>query len=236
MSLLDAALIFYGASAITLILNKFKVPEVLQKSLAGRMSNENSEKVLTIGYSGFIVRTPIKVDMDIDSHVLIIGLSNCGKSKLAEKCLQGKSVTVLNAFEDDFKTIKGRRIIGNENILGYLENCLNGRTTKSMVHYVLIDEMLVLMKDKKIEKALIDLLAYARHYNLYIIALGQEGTREAIKCKNLFNVRIAMKQLEESSIRAVLGCSIPAEDRHLKKREFYVVDNNGLRRGKTYDL
>ena len=45
-----------------------------------------------------------------------------------------------------------------------------------------------------------------------------------------------MKLLEESSIRAVLGCSVPVDDRMLKQREFYVVDNQGLRRGESYDM
>lgn len=204
---------------------------------AGEEINDDTdlEKILTIGHKDN--GTPIKVNMNIDSHMLIVGLSNCGKSKLAEKCLQGKkSITILNAFETDFKSLQGNFINSNENILQYLENCLKGRAECSEVHYVLIDELLVLMRDKKIEKALSELLATARHFNLYIIGLTQEGTKEVLKCKNLFNVRVCMKQLEESAIRTVLGCSIPAEDRALQQREFYVVDNNGLRRGISYDL
>lgn len=210
----------------------------LSKSLLSHLGSSrnclNSDKVLTVGYEDKLIRKPITIDMNIDSHVLIIGLSNCGKSKLAEGMLQGKSVTIVNAFPEDFPTLKGKRIVGEDKILNYLEHVLDGRTNESKVHYLLIDEMLVLMRNKKIEKALAELLAIARHYNLYIIALGQEGTREVIKCKNLFNVRICMKQLEESSFRTVLGCSV--EDRFLKQREFYIVDNQGLRKGKTYNI
>ena len=210
----------------------------LSKSLLSHLGSSrnclNSDKVLVVGYEDKLIKKPITIDMNIDSHVLIIGLSNCGKSKLAEGMLQGKSVTVVNAFPEDFPTLKGKRIVGEDEILNYLEHVLDGRTSDSDVHYLLIDEMLVLMRNKKIEKALAELLAVARHYNLYIIALGQEGTREVIKCKNLFNVRICMKQLEESSFRTVLGCSV--EDRFLKQREFYIVDNQGLRKGKTYDI
>ena len=210
----------------------------LSKSLLSHLGSSrncfNSDKVLVVGYEDKLIRKPITIDMNIDSHVLIIGLSNCGKSKLAEGMLQGKSVTIVNAFPEDFPTLKGNRIVGEDEILNYLEHVLDGRTNESKVHYLLIDEMLVLMRNKKIEKALAELLAIARHYNLYIIALGQEGTREVIKCKNLFNVRICMKQLEESSFRTVLGCSV--EDRFLKQREFYIVDNQGLRKGKTYDI
>ena len=209
-------------------------------SVADRITDTSIHKcgytdtILTVGYEKGLFRKPITINMKIDSHVLIIGLSNCGKSKLAEGMLQGKSVTIVNAFPEDFPTLKGKRIVGEDKILNYLEHVLDGRTNESKVHYLLIDEMLVLMRNKKIEKALAELLAIARHYNLYIIALGQEGTREVIKCKNLFNVRICMKQLEESSFRTVLGCSV--EDRFLKQREFYIVDNQGLRKGKTYDI
>ena len=210
----------------------------LSKSLLSHLGSSrnclNSDKVLVVGYEDKLIKKPITIDMNIDSHVLIIGLSNCGKSKLAEGMLQGKSVTVVNAFPEDFPTLKGKRIVGEDEILNYLEHVLDGRTSDSDVHYLLIDEMLVLMRNKKIEKALAELLAVARHFNLYIVALGQEGTREVIKCKNLFNVRICMKQLEESSFRTVLGCSV--EDRFLKQREFYIVDNQGLRKGKTYDI
>ena len=210
----------------------------LSKSILSHLGSSrncfNSDKVLLVGYEDKLIRKPITIDMNVDSHVLIIGLSNCGKSKLAEGMLKGKSVTIVNAFPEDFPTLKGQRIVGEDEILNYLEHVLDGRTSDSDVHYLLIDEMLVLMRNKKIEKALAELLAIARHYNLYIIALGQEGTREVIKCKNLFNVRICMKQLEESSFRTVLGCSV--EDRFLKQREFYIVDNQGLRKGKTYDI
>ena len=210
----------------------------LSKSILSHLGSSrncfNSDKVLLVGYEDKFIRKPITIDMNIDSHVLIIGLSNCGKSKLAEGMLQSKSVTIVNAFPEDFPTLKGQRIVGEDEILNYLEHVLDGRTNESKVHYLLIDEMLVLMRNKKIEKALAELLAVARHYNLYIVALGQEGTREVIKCKNLFNVRICMKQLEESSFRTVLGCSV--EDRFLKQREFYIVDNKGLRKGKTYDI
>lgn len=212
----------------------YELSEPLLSHLGDSRNCFKDDYVLVIGHTKGLFKTPITVDMNIDSHVLIIGLSNCGKSKLAEGMLKGKTVTIVNAFPEDFPTLSGQRIVGEDEILNYLEHVLDGRTVNSKVHYLLIDEMLVLMRNKKIEKALAELLAVARHYNLYIIALGQEGTREVIKCKNLFNVRICMKQLEESSFRTVLGCSV--EDRFLKQREFYIVDNQGLRRGKTYDI
>ena len=228
MILLDYALLF-GTGIVM-----YELSKSILSHLRSPRNCFNSDKALTVGYEDKFIKKPITIDMNIDSHVLIIGLSNCGKSKLAEGMLQGKSVTIVNAFPKDFPTLKGKRIAGEDEILNYLEHVLDGRTNESKVHYLLIDEMLVLMRNKKIEKALAELLAVARHYNLYIVALGQEGTREVIKCKNLFNVRICMKQLEESSFRTVLGCSV--EDRFLKQREFYIVDNQGLRKGKTYTI
>ena len=74
----------------------------------------------------------------------------------------------------------------------------------------------------------------SKHNRKQTLQQARNNIIRLIKCKNLFNVRICMKQLEESSFRTVLGCSV--EDRFLKQREFYIVDNQGLRKGKTYDI
>ena len=86
-------------------------------SVADRITDTSIHKcgytdtILTVGYEKGLFRKPITIDMNIDSHVLIIGLSNCGKSKLAEGMLQGKSVTVVNAFPEDFPTLNVQRIV-----------------------------------------------------------------------------------------------------------------------------
>lgn len=189
---------------------------------------------LLLGEDTSILHRKIYVDMSVDSHVLIVGLSNCGKSKLAEGMLRDKDVIVVNAFEEDFQSIKGARVIGEDNILEFLRHVLDDRTIDSKPLYLLVDELVVLLRNKSIAKELQGLLCIARHTKLYIVALSQEGTKEVISFKNLFNVRIMMKAIEESTYRTVLGASV--EDTNLKQREFYVRDNNGIRRGRSLDI
>ena len=77
-----------------------------------------------------------------------------------------KNVTILNAYEDDFTSVKNaRRIIGNEKILKYLTNLLENpiKRKEDDILFLVIDEMLVLCSDKKITKAITDLLAIGRH-------------------------------------------------------------------------
>ena len=149
--LLDYALLF-GTGIVM-----YELSKSLLSHLGSSRNCLNSDKVLVVGYEDKLIRKPITIDMNIDSHVLIIGLSNCGKSKLAEGMLKSISVTIVNAFPEDFPTLKGNRIVGEDEILNYLEHVLDGRTNESKVHYLLIDEMLVLMRNKKIEKALAEL-------------------------------------------------------------------------------
>ena len=87
--------------------------------------------------------------------------------------------------------------------------------------------------DSKITKAIMDILAVGRHYNVYIIGISQLGTKETVKFKDLFNTRVCFRQVEESSYRAVLGYS--PEERDLQKRQFlFYSDTLGM--GHTYDV
>ena len=82
-----------------------------------------------------------------------------------------KNVTILNAYEDDFTTVKNaRRIIGNEKILKYLTNLLENpiKRKEDDILFLVIDEMLVLCSDKKITKAITDLLAIGRHLSEFM--------------------------------------------------------------------
>jgi DNA segregation ATPase FtsK/SpoIIIE-like protein len=96
-----------------------------------------------------------------------------------------------------------------------------------------MDELLILCMDNKIEKAIMNLLAVGRHYNIFLIGICQLGTKEIIKFKDLFNTRICFRQVEESSYRAVLGYS--PEDKQLQKREFYYYSDE-VGKGYTYDV
>lgn len=99
--------------------------------------------------------------------------------------------------------------------------------------YIVIDELLVLCIDKNITKMIADLLAIGRHYNVFIIGISQQGTKEAVKFKDLFNARVCFRQVEESAYRSVLGYS--PEDKQLKKREFYLYSDE-INRGYTYSI
>lgn len=228
--LIDLAI--YGLSTMLLyeIIDRSNIADKIIRMYNRRKAVPCTDTILDLGYND--EQDNITVDMSIDAHMIIAGLSQCGKSRLAESCLQNKPVTILNAFTKDFKTLKGNRINGKLNILEYLEHALDNRTEESPIHYILIDEILVLMRDKKINEALANLLAEARHYGIYVIALTQNGTKEVLKCKDLFNVRVAMKQIEEASYRTILGCTPP--NLKLYQREFYVVDEHGLRKGHTH--
>lgn len=191
---------------------------------------------LKIGYVKGIFNKPIVVDMRITPHLFVVGLSGNGKSKMVEKAIQKKNVVLINAFKDDFKTVQAKRIVGNVNTLKYLNELLQSvregnKWTRPL--YIVIDELLVLCIDKNITKMIADLLAIGRHYNVFIIGISQQGTKEAVKFKDLFNARVCFRQVEESSYRAVLGSSV--EDTKLKKREFYLYSDD-IYRGYTYSV
>lgn len=191
---------------------------------------EPYECLLGFNYEGNII-----ADMRITPHILIAGLSGQGKTEMAKtiiRNLQGKAdIILLNAFKSDFKTYTGRFIVGEVNILLFLKSALESKIKRSRPMYIIIDELLVLTKNKEISKCITDLLAIARHYNIFLIGISQEGTKEQLKFKSLFNTRVCFRLLEESSYRTVLGCSVEGE---LKKQEFYLY-SNGLYKGRTFD-
>lgn len=194
---------------------------------------ELTEYDLVIGYSGKVFKRPIIVNMKSTPHLLCCGLSGQGKSRCIEYAVKGKDVVLLNAFNDDFQAIKGRRIIGNANILKYLESLTREPYKREKTLYIVIDEMLVCCTDKKISGAIKDLLAVGRHYNIFLIGISQRGTKNDLSFKDLFNCRMTFKQVESSSYSAILGYSV--EDKRLNKREF-VLASDDLYKGMTYDV
>lgn len=186
--------------------------------------------VLGYNYDGNIT-----VDMRITPHLLICGLSGQGKTECAKTIIRNleglADVVVLNAFREDFKGYRVRFINDVEKILSYLQELLQTKIKRSRPLYLVIDEMLVLAKNKEINKVVIDLLAIARHYNIFLIGISQEGTKENIKFKHLFNSRCTFRQIEESSYRVILGCSVPED---INKQEFYLYSNS-LYKGRTFD-
>ena len=224
MLLIDTALILYCAVAVTLTANELK------KYIKFTVVKE-SEYTLKLGYN--ILHIPIIVDMKKMPHLLIVGLSNSGKSKIAEYALRGKDCILLNTFRDDYKSIKGRRIVGNDKILRYLQNTLSNIYYRDKPFFILIDEILVLSKDKKINTAIQDLLSIARHYNIFLICISQAGQKECVSYKHLFNCRLCMRMVNSADYSVVLG--VTPDNTTLVQRQFYLLSDD-LYKGTSYLL
>jgi Cdc6-like AAA superfamily ATPase len=195
---------------------------------------EVNEYQLKLGFKNTLLyKRPLIIDMKTTPHLFVCGLSGSGKSRMIEKAIQGKQVILINVFEEDFKTIQARRINGNGNILKFLNTLLENLYKRDTPIFIVIDELLVLCMDKGITKAIADLLATGRHYNIFVIGISQQGTKESVKFKDLFNSRVCFRQVEESSYRSVLGYS--PEDTQLKKRQFYLY-SDVIERGYTYSI
>lgn len=219
-------LLFLDTVALTMLYNRY----INNKPL--------NDFQLKIGYQDYIlIKKPLIVDMTITPHILVCGLSGQGKTKCIESALKCKNVVLLNSFHDDFKSLGAvRRVTGNDNILKFLNHLLLNlkyRNHDSKVLYLAFDELLVLCIDKAITKAITDLLAVGRHYNIFVIGISQIGTKEAVKFKDLFNTRICFKQVEESSYRSVLGYS--PENKKLTKQQFLLYSDK-ISEGYTYTV
>lgn len=232
MLLIDFGLIA-GVGVFTYGVADKYISDAFISLVGGHKSSCNDDYKLVLGYSGKLVKKPIIVDMRSTPHLLCCGLSGQGKSRCIEYAIKGKDVVLLNAFYDDFKTIKGRRIVGNENILKYLESLVKEPYKREKPLYIVIDELLVLCIDKKISNAIKDLLAVGRHYNIFCFGISQRGTKSDLSFKDLFNARMTFRQVEGSSYSAILGYSV--EDKRLKKREF-VLASDDIYKGMTYDV
>lgn len=228
MDLITMGLIGGTAWAVTLIVDKLNINSVVG------IGKEIDNYSLVVGYSGALIKKPIIVSMKVTAHILVCGLSGSGKSKMVEGAISDKkNVVLLNVFEDDFRSIRADRINGNTNILNYLGSLLDKPYKRSEPLYVVIDELLVLCMDKKVNKAIADVLAVGRHYDIFVIGISQRGEKTELPYKNLFNARICFRQVEESSYRAILGFS--PEDKQLNHREFYLYSDEMVR-GRTYNL
>lgn len=202
--------------------------EPLKDKLYKKIALSPYKLLLGHSYNGNII-----TDMRINPYLLICGLGGSGKTQMAKTIinnLENADVVILNAYKDDFKAYEGLFINGEENILGFLKSCLDAQIERGNPMYLVIDELIVLCRNKEISKAITDLLAVARHSNIYLIGISQIGTKEQLKFKDLFNSRVCMKFIENSAYQTVLGCGV---DGSLKQREFYLY-SDGLYRGKTF--
>lgn len=232
--LIDLFLIVSSSYCIYKAVDRLKISDGIISILKSRKSSCNDEYILQVGYQGKVIKNPITVNMKKIPHVLCCGTSGSGKSCCVESFIRShKNVVLLNVFDEDFRTVKGRRINGNANMLKFLENLVAYPYKREIPLYVVIDEVLILCADKKINKAILDLLAIGRHYGIFVIAVSQRGEKSELSYKNLFNCRICFRQVEESSYRAILGFS--PDDKQLNPREFYIYGEE-ICKGRSYDL
>lgn len=173
----------------------------------------------------YILRSrKIVFNMRLAPHILVAGLSGQGKTKFVESLLMDRDdidVVILNAFRDDFRSVRARRINTLEGIKKFLEGVLKPNRNKPL--YIVIDELLALsIQDKTIGKTITKLLAVARHFNVFLICISQSATKEEIgSSKMLFNTRISFKQIEASQYQVVLGYT--PENKQLQQKEFYYI-------------
>ena len=121
----------------------------------------NKDYCLIVGYKGVIKKKNIIVDMRITPHLLVCGLSGSGKTKCIEYAIKDKRVIILNAFKNDFKSINSPKINGENNIINVLMNCCKQYQKTPL--YIVIDELLVLCNNKKINKCILDSVAYSEN-------------------------------------------------------------------------
>lgn len=191
---------------------------------------------LLIGYD--FKGNSIILNMDHTPHLGVIGTSNVGKSiaiEIALKKINDKvDIALLNTFVNkDFKSLKAIKINDYDRIKSYLEEQLNNKIWRNKPLYIVIDEYNVLSKTiKKIDDIIQLLLSQARHFNVFLIVIMQQGNKEDCRFKNLFNCRLAFRTIEKQTISAFLGS--PIQDTNMETQEFYLYHTE-LVRGRTYD-
>jgi hypothetical protein len=215
--------------------NKIKIQSIEGEFNTKVQQMKQKDTQLIIGYENeSFLKWPIIIDMAKTPHMLVTGLSNNGKTKMIEYAIRNKNVVILNAdFKKDFKDFDCRKISDHKEMLEFLKETLMDETYKEQALYIVIDELLVLSNQKEISTAIMDLLAIARHRNVYIIGISQSAEKEVLKYKHLFNTRICFRMVEESSYRTVLGYT--PEIRDIQQRQFlYYSDHTGM--GYTYNV
>ena len=186
---------------------------------------------LLLGYSqeGYII-----ADMSKYPHLLISGLSNQGKSKMVNYMLKNISdkadILVLNGFKEDYKGfVLIQDIKSIERRIGAIIAPLKKRKRPL---YIVIEEMQVISKNKKLQEQFKELLSIGRHYNIFVIGIIQNATKENCSFKDLFNCRCSFRQIDSSSYQVCLGTSV---EKGLEQREFYFLDSN-LVKGYTFNI
>ena len=184
------------------------------------------------------IKHPVIFDFKKTPHMLVSGLSQQGKTKMLEGALRDKQVILVNTFKKDFTSLRNviERVNDPCEIEKVFEYLLSLKEDQNAIPiYVVIDELLslILAGDKKIMPLITRLLALAAHVNIYVIAISQSAEKEVIKNKNLFNIRVCFRMVEDSSYKVVLGYT--PEQLQLERRQFhYYSDKTGT--AYTYDV
>lgn len=189
------------------------------------------DRELLLGYNqeGYII-----ADMGKYPHLLISGLSNQGKSKMVNYMLKNledrANILVLNGFKEDYKGFT--LVQGTKAIQRRIEAILKDKEIRIKPLYLILEEMQSISKDKKLQEQLKELLSIGRHYNIFVIGIIQNATKENCSFKDLFNCRCSFRQIDSSSYQVCLGTSVK---KGLEQREFYFLDSN-LIKGYTFSI
>ena len=189
------------------------------------------DRELLLGYNqqGYII-----ADMGKYPHLLISGLSNQGKSKMVNYMLKNledrANILVLNGFKEDYRGFT--LVQGTKAIQRRIEAILKDKEIRIKPLYLILEEMQSMSKDKKLQEQLKELLSMGRHYNIFVIGIIQNATKENCSFKDLFNCRCSFRQIDSSSYSVCLGTSV---EKGLEQREFYFLDSN-LVKGYTFSI
>lgn len=221
--LIDVGLILGTIGIVTYGISKINIPA---PKLRGDLD-------LIIGQDNTIWKKPIYLDLSVFPSLSISGISNCGKSKMVEYILTHTDlpITLVNAYEDDYKGIKCNRVTLDETE-DYLNRLLAKRTSKRIL--VVFDECLTIVNNKTLAKKLHTLLTKNRHNRVYIICIFQELNKTIVPFKSLFTARISMRMIQNSDVMSSLGTTIE-NYRPLQNREFILLSDN-IYYGRTYDI
>lgn len=189
------------------------------------------DRELLLGYNqeGYII-----ADMGKYPHLLISGLSNQGKSKMIYYMLKNledrANILVLNGFKEDYRGFT--LVQGTKAIQRRIEAILKDKEIRIKPLYLILEEIQSISKDKKLQEQLKELLSMGRHYNIFVIGIIQNATKENCSFKDLFNCRCSFRQIDSSSYQVCLGTSV---EKGLEQREFYFLDSN-LIKGYTFSI
>lgn len=189
------------------------------------------DRELLLGYNqeGYII-----ADMGKYPHLLISGLSNQGKSKMIYYMLKNledrANILILNGFKEDYRGFT--LVQGIKAIQRRIEAILKDKEIRIKPLYLILEEMQSISKDKKLQEQLKELLSMGRHYNIFVIGIIQNATKENCSFRDLFNCRCSFRQIDSSSYQVCLGTSV---EKGLEQREFYFLDSN-LVKGYTFSI